>query len=124
MSFVRSSDTDVLVILVGALGQQHPEIISTNKIIMDCGMGNTRRFIISGLAAALPGMGQRQGDTDLEVASEFVCRMYGQSNTVNVNDAKHKKLMHMSSNINKENPLENVKKIDCALLPHVNEAFI
>lgn len=64
---VRASDTDVLVILVGAIGQKRPEVRSTNKIIMDCGMGNYRRYIDvtgianhldekkTGLAAALPG---------------------------------------------------------------------
>lgn len=91
-------------------------------------------------------LGESHCDEDVEVASEFVCRMYGQSNTADVNEARHKKLMQMSGNINKvifrlvhynlfvvgssllsithishclfqDNPLEKVKKIDCALLP-------
>ena len=61
---VRSSDTDVLVILLGKL---RPEVHSTHKLIMDCGIGNTRRYIDvrsiashlndkkPGLSAALPG---------------------------------------------------------------------
>ena len=64
---VRASDTDVLVILIGALGRQCPEVRSAHKIIMDCGMGNNRRYIDvtnitnrleeekPGLPAALPG---------------------------------------------------------------------
>jgi len=64
---VRGSDTDVLVILIGALGQLRPELRSRKNIIMDCGSGNTRRYInvtnISdvleqrrqGLANAIPG---------------------------------------------------------------------
>ena len=63
---VRASDTDVLVILLGMLGRQMGD--NPNKIIMDCGSGNTRRYIdISsiateleakqpGLAAAQPGL--------------------------------------------------------------------
>ena len=42
---VRASDTDVLVIRIGALGQQRREVRSTSNIIMDCGMGNSRRYI-------------------------------------------------------------------------------
>ena len=34
---VRASDTDVLVILIGALGQQRREVRSMANIIMDCG---------------------------------------------------------------------------------------
>ena len=64
---VRASDTDVLVILVGMLGHQRQEVRSTSKVIMDCGNGNSRRYInVSnivdvleerkpGLAKALPG---------------------------------------------------------------------
>ena len=39
---VRSSGTDVLVIL---LVQLRPEVHSTHKLIMHCGIGNTRRYI-------------------------------------------------------------------------------
>lgn len=42
---IRASDTDVLVILIGALGQQRPELRSMVRIIMDCGNGNDRRYI-------------------------------------------------------------------------------
>lgn len=64
---VRASDTDVLVILIGAVGQQRPEVRSMANIVMDCGMGNNRRYInVSnivevleeskpGLPRALPG---------------------------------------------------------------------
>ena len=41
---VRASDTDVLVILIGLLGKQHPEVRSRTKVIMDCGSGSNRRF--------------------------------------------------------------------------------
>ena len=64
---VRASDTDVLVILIGTLGNQRVEVRSMTKIVMDCGQGNKRRNINvsniadilderrSGLAAALVG---------------------------------------------------------------------
>ena len=64
---VRASDTDVLVILIGALGQQRREVRAMANIIMDYGMGNSRRYINvtniadvleeckPGLPRALPG---------------------------------------------------------------------
>ena len=64
---VRASDTDVLVILIGAIGQESPDDRTMADIIMDCGMGNSRRYINvtniadvleerkPGLARALPG---------------------------------------------------------------------
>ena len=64
---VRASDTDVLVILVGMLGNQRREVRSMKTVIMDYGSGNSRRFInVSniveifeerkpGLPRALPG---------------------------------------------------------------------
>lgn len=64
---VRASDTDVLVILIGELGQLRPELRTRRKIIMDCGSGNSQRYInVSnitevleqrrpGLARAIPG---------------------------------------------------------------------
>ena len=42
---VRASDTDVLVILIGAIGQESPDDRTIADIIMDCGMGNSRRYI-------------------------------------------------------------------------------
>ena len=51
---VRASDTDVLVILIGALGWQRPEVRTMASVIMDCGMGNTRRYInVSNITNAL-----------------------------------------------------------------------
>ena len=64
---VRASDTDFLVILIGANGQERPDDRTMADIIMDCGMGNSRRYINvtniadvleerkPGLARALPG---------------------------------------------------------------------
>ena len=42
---VRASDTDVLAILIGIVGQQEPVSRSQKSVVMDCGMGNDRRFI-------------------------------------------------------------------------------
>ena len=36
-------------------------------------------------------MGELYGRVDLKVASEFVCRMYGQSKTQDVNEARYNK---------------------------------
>ena len=42
---VRASDTDVLVILIGLIGNQRPELRSMATVIMDYGTGNNRRYI-------------------------------------------------------------------------------
>ncbi|XP_068213902.1 uncharacterized protein [Palaemon carinicauda] len=42
---VRASDTDVLIILIGILGNQDPEVRSSKNVFMDCGSGNSRRYI-------------------------------------------------------------------------------
>lgn len=64
---VRASDTDVLIILIGLLGRKLPEERTRSTIIMDCGSGNSRRYIDvsnivdvleerkAGLSRALPG---------------------------------------------------------------------
>ena len=46
-------------------------------------------------------MGDRQASTDIDVASEFVCRMYTLRKTGDVSEARYQKLMQMSGNINK-----------------------
>ena len=58
---VRASDTDVLIILVGIVGSQRPEVRANTQVIMDCGDGNTRRFInvtniVEELEARQPGL--------------------------------------------------------------------
>jgi hypothetical protein len=44
-ALVRASATDVLVILIGILGKQRPEVCLMASVIMDCGNGNNRRYI-------------------------------------------------------------------------------
>lgn len=43
--------------------------------------------------------GEIQDDVDLDVASEFVCRMYAQMKTNNVNEARYNKLMQMTGKV-------------------------
>ena len=53
---VRASDTDILVILLGMLGQSKTRAtpVSCGKVIMDCGSNNNRRHIdVSAIANAL-----------------------------------------------------------------------
>ena len=53
---VQASDTDVLVILVGMIGRDSAEDVAVNyrRVIMDCGSGNTRRYIdVSSIQAKL-----------------------------------------------------------------------
>lgn len=41
-------------------------------------------------------MGERNGNADVETASAFVCQLYGQSKSIDVNEARYKKLIQMS----------------------------
>ena len=53
---IRASDTDILVILLGMLGQSKTGVtpVSCGKVIMDCGSNNNRRHIdVSAIANAL-----------------------------------------------------------------------
>lgn len=58
-------------------------------------------------------MGEGLDGTDLETASEFVCRLYGQSKTNDVDEARHKKLIEMTGKVNQviENKLKSYIKI-------------
>ena len=44
-------------------------------------------------------MGKVDGEVDINVASEFVCKMYGQNREQNVDDAHYKKPVQMSSKV-------------------------
>lgn len=51
---VRASDTDVLVKMIGTLGNQRAEVHSMTKVFMDYGQGNKRRYInVSNIADLL-----------------------------------------------------------------------
>jgi len=41
------------------------------------------------------------GEVDFEIASEFVCRMYGQTKEKNVDEARYGKLLQMSGKVDK-----------------------
>ena len=99
-------------------------------------------------------MCEDDGSVNIDVASEFVCKMYGQPKETDVDKARLSKLMQMTGKINKvgfcplsmirenlrlssmnmstdmptshyygllflfqDNPLVNIKRVDCALLP-------
>lgn len=86
---VRASDTDVLVILIGALGQQRREVWAMANIIMDCGMGNSRRYInVTNIADILEERTPGLPKALILLFADF-----------------------------QENPLANIKRVDCALLP-------
>ena len=44
-------------------------------------------------------MANGRADIDMDLASEFVCRMYGQSTVVSVNEARYLKLLEMSGKV-------------------------
>ncbi|KAG1684928.1 hypothetical protein GQR58_009264 [Nymphon striatum] len=62
-------------------------------------------------------MGDVHGSVDFDVASDLVCHMYAQSKTKDVDEARYNRLMQVSRKVDQENPLANVKRVDCALLP-------
>ena len=43
--------------------------------------------------------------------------MYGQRKTNDIDEARYNKLMQLSGKVDVNNPLANVKRVDCALLP-------
>lgn len=82
---VRASDTDVLVILIGMLARQRPEVRAAKTVIMECGMGNSRRYINvsnitdgledmkTGLPEALPGFHAFTGCDFTSAFYRWVC---------------------------------------------------
>ena len=85
---VRSSDTDVLVILIGMMGKHISagESKTYEKIILDCGSGNTRRLVdvnticvnleevCNGLTRAVPSFHAFTG-------TDYTCPFYGKEKT-------------------------------------------
>ena len=51
-------------------------------------------------------MGDVNSSVDLNVTSEFVCRMYTESNLKDVNEARYKKLIQMTGKIDQVIKLE------------------
>ncbi|KAK3895072.1 hypothetical protein Pcinc_001168 [Petrolisthes cinctipes] len=141
---VRASDTDMLVILIGAIGSQRPEVRSVSNRILDCGMGNTRRFINvsnivevleeckSGLPQALPGYHAFTG-------CDFTSAFYRKGKVKPFNNMKKdatRKFVEMFISMGDitgdvdadiaskfENPLANIKRVDCALLPPTRQTL-
>ncbi|KAK3883498.1 hypothetical protein Pcinc_012197 [Petrolisthes cinctipes] len=68
-------------------------------------------------------IGEVDGDVNIEVASEFVCKMYSQPKVRSVDEARYNKLMQMTGKIDQDKPLTNIKRIDCALLPPSRRAL-
>ena len=44
-------------------------------------------------------MSSQFNDVDVDTASEFVCRMYGQTKTQDVDEARHNKLIEMTGKV-------------------------
>ena len=44
-------------------------------------------------------MGEEEDDVDLHAASEFVCHIYGQQKTKDVNEARYNKLKEMTGRV-------------------------
>ena len=55
----------------------------------------TRRYV-----NLFTNMGSGNSVIDLDVASQFVCRMYAQKNTNDVNEARYKKLIQATGKVN------------------------
>ena len=53
-------------------------------------------------------LGDKDINIDIDTASEFVCQMYGQTRTADVNEARYLKLMEMSGKISKVIQIQKV----------------
>ena len=78
---IRASDTDVLVILIGALGQKSPEARAMTNIIMDCGTGNSRRLInvtniVENLEQRQPGFSRAMPGYHAVTGCDFTSAFY------------------------------------------------
>ena len=58
----------------------------------------TRKFVEMFIS-----MGDITGDVDADVASEFVCRMYAQHKTRDVNEARYIKMLEMTGKVHQVN---------------------
>lgn len=58
----------------------------------------TRKFV-----EIFISMGDITEDVDAEVASEFVCRMYAQHKTQDVNEARYNKVLEMTGKVHQVN---------------------
>ena len=56
-------------------------------------------------------LGQAHQDVDIDVASEFVCRMYAQSKTKDVNEARYNKIMQMTGKVDQVGYFQRMCKI-------------
>ena len=84
---VRASDTDILVILIGKLGKQCPEVRSMMKVVMDCGSGNNRRYInITNIVYVLeerkPGLSRAMPGYHAFTGSDFTSSFYRQAHNI------------------------------------------
>ena len=46
-------------------------------------------------------MGDQSGNVDADIASDFICRMYGEMKTSDVDEARYNKLMEMTGGVDK-----------------------
>ena len=53
-------------------------------------------------------LGDKDINIDIDTASEYVCQMYGQTRTADVNEARYLKLMEMSGKISKVIQIQDV----------------
>ena len=59
---------------------------------------NTNKFV-----ELFISMGDMSGACDIEAASEFVCQMYAQHKTRDVNEARYIKMLEMTGKVNQVN---------------------
>lgn len=57
-------------------------------------------------------LGERNGNINSGVASEFVCRMYAQTKTSDINQARHNKLMQMTGKIDQVIMTQNINFLE------------
>ena len=160
---IRSTDTDVLVILIALVGRH-------NELKLDYGSGNHRRYIDvsaiahrlenkkSGLSEALVGFHALTGSdftsafhrigkvrplqrlinketdqhlsalrsltsaVDVAAVTSYVCALYGH-NIDDIDEARFKTFLRISGGKTDE-PLANLKKMNCAILPPCSKTLL
>ena len=111
---IRSTDTDVQVILLGLAGRSRE-----SNIILDYGSGNHRRYIVVLNIAAIRN--EKQAGMTEALLGMHVYSMFGFT-TSDINEARYKAFIRMSGG-DEEYPLATFKKINCASLPPCNKTL-
>ena len=81
-------------------------------------------FKSSEYATTFADLSNPDAELNMENIEAFVCEMYGLKQTKTINQARYENFKKMSGKSTSSKPLQNTKKIDCALLPPCQSTLI